>query len=222
MIPSWTLSWRRALVLLLCVAGETGAGSGTAWHILMVLIHWGVYVSGPKRSGLSLLSPSTPVKAKGVFYCCSSVCADIHCAGSEWLWWDVHDLHIAYGKWRVITWLYFIFLLWLWAGLAGKNKVDLLPVAWIACFLFGTKGQLPFYLKGWILGGYSKAFFHPSRLGFFGGGFVLFCFVLPAPCISVEGGGKKRNRFCLGLKLSYTCTCSAKLPGTGWMCLHSV
>lgn len=47
---------------------------------------------------LSSFPPPPPVKAKGVFYCCSSVCADIHCAGSEWLWWDVHDLHIAYGK----------------------------------------------------------------------------------------------------------------------------
>lgn len=52
-----------------------------------------------KPSGLSLLSLCTPVELRvGFFYCCSSVCADIHCPGSEWLWWDVHDLHITHGK----------------------------------------------------------------------------------------------------------------------------
>lgn len=44
----------------------------------------------------------TPVKALGLCHC-SSVCADIHRAGSEWLWWDVHDLHITHGKQRVNT-----------------------------------------------------------------------------------------------------------------------
>lgn len=89
------------------VAGEMGAG-GMSWA--------GRSVARPKGAGplrfthwdqtpdgtLVSFSLPTPVKALELFlFCCSSVCADIHCAGSEWLWWDVHDLHIAHGKQRV-------------------------------------------------------------------------------------------------------------------------